>query len=148
MKRTTTIILLFCLFPSHLALGLTSIGKIANITGNVQVVRNHEVFIPVPGAALFSEDTLKTGPEGTMGILLLDDTIFALGNGSELKLDSFYFDPPNKIFSLATRMIKGTFVFISGLMGKMSPGSIKLSTPDGTVAIRGTKLAIQVNGKK
>lgn len=146
--------ILFCLLSSHFAFagdkttGDKTIGKIKNLTNDVKVLRYGKEFIPVLGTALFNKDTLKTGSNGTMGILLTDDTIFSLGPDSELNLDTFYFDLPNKKFSLAARMIKGTFIFISGLMGKISPESIELSTPDGIVAIRGTKIAIQIKGKK
>lgn len=149
MKRISIILILLYLLPSHCVFaGIKTIGKIKNVTGNVKVIRLNQHFTPVPGTALFNKDTLKTGFDGTVGILLLDDTIFSLGHDSELKLDMFRFDPHGKTYSLVTRMVKGTFIFISGLMGKISPESVELSTPDGTIAIRGTKLAIQVKEEK
>jgi len=141
------IIILLFLLPLQTVLAKQKIiGNIKNLTGDVKVVRDNLEFIPVTGTELFNKDLLKTGPGGGVGILLLDNTIFSLGHDSELKLDKFYFNPSQKTFSLVTRMVKGTFVFISGLMGKMSPESVELLTPDGSVTIRGTKLAIQVGG--
>lgn len=143
------IVILFCLLPLQtLFAGEKTIGNIKNLTGDVKVIRNSKEFLPVLGGELFNKDTLKTGSDGTVGILLLDNTIFSLGHDSELKLDIFHFDPPNKSFSLVTQMVKGTFIFISGLIGKLSPESVELLTPDGSVTIRGTKLAIQVKGDK
>lgn len=145
MKRISIIIMLLYLLPMQAAFAEQKIiGNIKNLTGDVKVVRDNLEFVPVHGTDLFNKDLLKTGPDGTVGILLLDDTIFSLGHDSELKLDKFHFDPPNKLFSMVTRLVKGSFIYISGLMGKMSPESIELQTPDGTVTIRGTKLAIQV----
>jgi hypothetical protein len=149
MKSISIIVVLLCLLlPQTLFAGQKSIGNIKNLTGEVKIIQNSKEFVPVPGTELFSKDTLKTGSDGTVGIILLDNTIFSLGHDSELKLDVFHFDPPNKSFSLVTRMIKGTFIFISGLIGKISPESVELLTPDGSVTIRGTKLAIQVKEDK
>jgi hypothetical protein len=41
-------------------------------------------------------------------------------------------------------MAKGTFVYLSGLIGKLSPDAVKLTLPDATVGVRGTKLLIDV----
>jgi len=143
--KSASIIILLCLLLSHSAFAEQKIiGNIKNFKGDVKIIRNHKELIPKVGTGLFRKDTLKTGLNGKVGIILRDDTMFSLGHDSELKLDIFRFDIKNKAFALATRMLKGTFIFISGMIGKISPESVELSTPDGTIAIRGTKLAIQV----
>lgn len=124
------------------------IGNIKNLSGDVKIIRGEEAIIPVPGTKIFQTDTIKTGTDGTTGIILLDNTSISLGNKSELKLDSFQFDPPRKKYSLVTRMLKGSFIFVSGLMSKISPESVELKTPDGSVTIRGTKVAIEVKGEE
>jgi len=44
-------------------------------------------------------------------------------------------------------MVKGTFVYLSGVIAKLSPESIKLETPVGTIAIRGTRFAAKIAGE-
>jgi hypothetical protein len=44
-------------------------------------------------------------------------------------------------------MVKGTFVYLSGVIGKLSPESIRLETPVGTIAIRGTRFAAKIAGE-
>ena len=55
--------------------------------------------------------------------------------------------PDKSKFSLLAKMIKGTFVYISGVIGKLSPESIQLETPAGVIAILGTKFAAKIAGK-
>jgi len=123
------------------------IGSIKKLKGKVEVMRNAVTFPPVIGAHLYKTDILRTGKDGSMGIVLLDDTIFSMGPNSELEINEFEFDTKNKAFALVSRMLKGTFIFISGTIAKLSPESVKLSIPDGDITIRGTKLAIQVKEK-
>ncbi len=41
-------------------------------------------------------------------------------------------------------MIKGTFAYLSGLIGKLSPDTLQLEIPEATIVVRGTKLLIEV----
>ena len=120
------------------------IGSIKTLEGTVEVMRQGSAVYPVAGTRLFVRDTINTGHDGSVGIILRDDTIFSLGPDSALDMKEFRFDPHKKDFSLVCRMLRGTFIFISGVIAKLSPESIKIETPDGTVAIRGTRLAIQI----
>jgi len=42
------------------------------------------------------------------------------------------------------KMAKGTFSYLSGLIAKLAPDSVKLLIPDATIAVRGTKLLVDV----
>jgi hypothetical protein len=145
MKTITVVIILICLLAvpaSWAAEGY--IGSIKTLEGTVEVMRQGSAVYPVAGTRLFVRDTINTGHDGSVGIILRDDTIFSLGPDSALDMKEFRFDPHKKDFSLVCRMLRGTFIFISGVIAKLSPESIKIETPDGTVAIRGTRLAIQI----
>ena len=120
------------------------IGSIKTLDGIVEVVRQGNVLHPVVGTRLSDQDTVKTGHDGSVGIILRDNTIFSLGPDSTLNMKEFRFDPQQKDFSLVCRLMRGTFIFISGMIAKLSPDSVKIETPDGTVAIRGTRLAVYI----
>jgi hypothetical protein len=42
------------------------------------------------------------------------------------------------------RMAKGTFAYLTGLIGKLAPGTIQLQLPDATIGVRGTKLLVTI----
>jgi len=139
---------LFYIFPLQVISSENkAVGNIKTLAGDVSIIREVTTVTPVPGAELFNKDVIKTGSNGTVGVRLRDDTIFTLGHDSELNLDKFYFNSSEKKYSLIMRMVKGTFVFVSGIISRLSPESVELLTPDGSIAIRGTKLAIQVKGE-
>jgi hypothetical protein len=145
MKNTAVAIFLLSLLAVPVSWANEGyIGSIKTLDGTVEVIRQGNVVHPVAGTRLSEQDILKTGRDGSVGIILRDDTIFSLGPDSTLDMQEFRFDPQKRDFSLVCRLMRGTFIFISGVIAKLSPESIKIETPDGTVAIRGTRLAIQV----
>jgi hypothetical protein len=121
-----------------------AIGQIQTLTGSATIIRGQQTIPAAVGTALYLGDLVRTGKPGAIGIVLTDDTTISLGPNSELSLTDYSFDPKQGKFSLIARMIKGTFVYLSGLIGKLAPNAIKLLIPDATISVRGTKLLIEV----
>jgi hypothetical protein len=53
-------------------------GRIKIATGSVFVVRAGATVPAQPGQVVFEADTLRTGPDGRLGIILKDDTRMSL----------------------------------------------------------------------
>lgn len=121
-----------------------SIGSINTMKGNAVIIRNGEEISARLGDSLMALDVLKTSKNSTMGIILRDNTTVSLGARSTLGLKEFVFNPKDGISSMVINMVQGKFVYISGKMGTLYPDSIKLETPVGTVAVRGTKLMAKI----
>jgi hypothetical protein len=73
-----------------------------------------------------------------------DDTFLSLGPGSDLVIDQFVYAPRQGKLSLVFRMLKGTAVYLSGLIAKLAPDSVYFVTPSASVGVRGTKFAVKV----
>ncbi|WP_294966333.1 FecR family protein [Sulfurimonas sp.] len=73
-----------------------------------------------------------------------DNSVLALGSNSLLKLEKFLFKPVEKEYDFELFLEKGSLSFESGKISNLSPEDFILKTPDGTVAIRGTKFAVKV----
>ena len=121
-----------------------TIGHIQNMTGAAFIQRDGATLPGATGAALYRGDLVRTGKPGAMGIVLTDDTTISLGSSSALSLNDYAFDPEEGKFALAIQMIKGTFSYITGQIVKLAPDTAKVQTPDATIAVRGTKLLVQV----
>ena len=147
MKITIFSLFLFVLLPvSPLLAGENPVGSVKNLQGTVTVARQGMTSPLEKGAKIYAQDLVMTGADGAVGLILLDNTIFSLGADSQLALEEVIFSPDQGRFSLLAKMIKGTFVYLSGVMGKLSPESIRLETPVGTIAIRGTRFAAKIAG--
>jgi len=87
---------------------------------------------------------LRTGKDGRVGITLSDDTQVSIGPGSEVKLDSFVYDPGAGQLALVLKFIRGTAAYVSGQIAKLAPDAVRLETPAAIVGVRGTTLGIEV----
>lgn len=135
-----------------LMLGLSSaradepavVGHIQTMKGAVAIVRATVLLPAAPGVEIRLGDTLRTGKPGAVGLVFLDNSTVSLGSGSELQVSDYAFEPRDGKFALVMRMVKGSFAYVSGLIGKLAPESIHLQLPEATIAVRGTKLLLEV----
>ncbi|MBU0967884.1 MAG: FecR domain-containing protein [Proteobacteria bacterium] len=147
MHRIVTFLLLFVLAAPWPVLAAEDFaGTVKNVQGSVLVMRQKMTLKVARGMKIYANDVISTGKDGSVGIILRDNTIFSLGPESELELKEYVFVPDQGRFTVLAKMIKGTFVYMSGLIGKLSPDSIKIETPVGTIAIRGTRFAAKIAG--
>lgn len=111
------------------------IGTVKGTKGLVSILRG-DATIPVQiYAQVLQSDTIITGADGAIGILLEDNTLLALGPMSRLALEKFQFAPAKNEYAMQVRMERGTVVYISGLLGKLAPHAVQMETPAGTISM-------------
>ncbi|HEX9190573.1 MAG TPA: FecR domain-containing protein [Candidatus Deferrimicrobiaceae bacterium] len=121
-----------------------TIGVVRNSTGTATVTRGDQPLQAVPGTRLQAGDTLSTGFDGSMGVIFRDNSTLSLGPGSTLAIRSFLYSPREGKLGLLARISSGTMAYISGLIGKLAPQSVRFDTPVATIGIRGTYFAVIV----
>jgi hypothetical protein len=120
------------------------IGTLQRVSGTAAVVRQDQILPAKAGLEIQAKDTLRTGTDGSIGVVFHDDTLLSLGPGSDLVIDEFVYAPRQGKLSLVFRMLKGTAVYLSGLIAKLAPDSVHFVTPSASVGVRGTKFAVKV----
>jgi hypothetical protein len=120
-----------------------TIGVVRNSAGWATVARGGNVLPATTGTRLHVGDTLDTGPDGSLGVILRDDSSLSLGPSSSLVLRNFLFSPSEGKFALLVRLSRGTMAYLSGLIGKLSPENARFETPVSTIGIRGTHFAVK-----
>ena len=119
-------------------------GTVKTLTGEARVERLGQVVVLTVGMPIYTDDRLLTGTKSSLGLILQDDTTLSIGPKSELWLRDYIFEPKQGHFSMVLKMLKGSFLYMSGVIGKLAPDSIRLEVPDSTIAVRGTRLLITV----
>jgi hypothetical protein len=125
----------------------SAVATIQKVSGVAFVVRQGQTYSATVGLEIWENDTLRTGPDGSMGIVFQDDTLLSLGPESVLTVDEFIFAPRQGKFSIVLRMLKGTAAYLSGLISKLAPESAHIETPTASIGIRGTKFIVKVEGE-
>jgi hypothetical protein len=121
-------------------------GSVKTVKGLASVVRQDSVIQAKSGDKIFKKDILRTGSDGSLGVIFKDDTLLSLGPNSELVIDEFLFSPAEGKLSFIARMLRGTAAYLSGIIARLSPESVRFETPVASVGIRGTKFLIKVEG--
>jgi hypothetical protein len=144
----TVAILLLTPFGEVSAADVSSmVATIQKASGTAMVARQGRSLAASTGLEILEGDTLRTGPDGSIGVTFRDDTVLSLGPESVLVVDEFVFAPRQGKFSIVLRMLKGTAGYLSGLISKLAPGSAHFETPTASIGIRGTRFVVRVDGQ-
>ncbi|MEO9091498.1 MAG: FecR family protein [Rhodanobacter sp.] len=121
------------------------VALIKSVNGDVQVTRDHQAFKGSSGTVLKVSDRVVTASGATAAIVFRDGTLLTLGSGADILVRDYVFEPKESKFSFALYLAKGSAIYESGKIGKLSPQSVKVETPNATVGVRGTRFLIEAN---
>ncbi|MGD8808427.1 MAG: DUF4114 domain-containing protein [Gammaproteobacteria bacterium] len=116
------------------------IGQVSEMSGGVFAVRADGTRVELgTGDPLYQGDVVETGgDDSAVRILLIDQTTFAIGPDARLALDEMTFNPQDHSGEVSFTMLKGVFIFTSGLVAKKDPSHMTVNTPVALIGIRGT----------
>ena len=121
-----------------------AVANVKTVSGAATVRRGQNVLTPVPGEALFVGDILLTGPDGGLGVTFIDGTRLSLGPGAEAKVAAYAFEPLDKRYAFDVYLAKGSGAYTSGKLSRLAPESVRFTTPQATVGVRGTRFLVEV----
>jgi hypothetical protein len=118
------------------------IGQVKVVKGQVTVDRAGQSMPGQVGTRLEAADVLKTGPDGSVGITMRDNSLLSAGPNSILSLARFEFDPTTSQGRFDADLQRGTLAVISGRIAKQSPQSMSVRTPSALLGVRGTQFVV------
>lgn len=122
------------------------VASIKAVKGDAKVIRNRKPDDLKAGDRVYRNDRLRTGADGSLSLIFKDDTMVSIGPASEVVVKDFLFSPAQGKLSFVTRLLKGTAAYVSGMIGKLSPESVRFETPVATIGVRGTTFAVSIEG--
>jgi hypothetical protein len=112
-----------------------SVGNFTEIKGNVKVLRNNKYLKANINIPLEINDSVITYDNSKAKVVFKDNTIITLGQNSVFKIKDYFFSKkPKARFAF----LKGTFLSVTGKIGKIAPNRFKLETKNASIGIRGT----------
>jgi len=123
-------------------------GHIKVSRGAVQVERAGQKTSAAVGAVVQAGDVVTTGPDGSVGITFLDNSLLSAGPNSVLAIDRFAFDSTTYQGSFESSLRKGTLAVVSGKLAKQSPDAMKVKTPAAVLGVRGTEFLVRTGDPK
>jgi hypothetical protein len=147
LRRSVGVLALLCAAASPaMAQEQSAAGRIKVVSGSAFILRGTETIPAKAGELVYAADGLRTGDAGSVGITLKDDTRLALGPNSEVRLERYVYAPGNGGLGMVLKFVRGVAAYVSGRMARLAPDSIRLETPAAIVGVRGTSVAIRVEG--
>lgn len=125
------------------------VGVSAAVRGDVQLIPPGEAGRQAKsGSPVNFLETVLSGKDSGLQVLLLDETTFTLGPDSEITIDDMVYDPAGQDSRLIVTVAQGAFRYLSGEIAKQNPEKVTIITPMGNIGIRGTNLfAIETGGQ-
>lgn len=120
------------------------VGFIKESVGDVKVKRSDDYVAMKAKDRLQVGDVLITGKSSHVGVIFDDGSTISLDEGSYLLIDDFVFKPIEEIYKFNLQLDKGSALFESGKIGKISPESFEFKIPEGVIGVRGTKFLVKV----
>ena len=121
------------------------VGQIKVATGQVFVDRKGQSLPGRVGLVLETDDVLRTGADGSVGITMRDNSLLSAGPNSILSLERFEFDPTTSEGRFDARLRRGTLAVVSGRIAKKSPQAMTVRTPSAVLGVRGTEFVVAVD---
>ena len=120
----------------------SSDGRILSFDGDVRV--NGELI--TTDTQLNREDTITTGADASVRIVLSDNSVLDLDGGSEILISDYSFNPtePEENTSKVD-ILAGTLRYVSGRIAKDDPENVSFTAGSSTIGVRGTYISISVD---
>lgn len=123
---------------------LSPIGYVKTLTGEATVTTKGNIAIAKVGTPIYQTSVLNTRAQSGLGITLKDATIISLGPETEFAIDEYVYEPAKNKLKFDGRITKGSLNYVSGIIAKLQPDVVKITTPTGIIGVRGTKFVAKV----
>ena len=120
------------------------VGRVKTVKGTVHIEREGRQGPVQVGDGVRQADILVTGPDGTVGVTLADDTLLSAGPNSVLAVERFVYDNV-KPGVLEAALTKGTLAVVSGRIAKQAPDAMRIKTPAAILGVRGTEFVVRAS---
>ena len=115
------------------------IGFIKTAQADARIVVAGKSMSAEPGMAVQTGYLLKTGAQGSIGLTLRDNTMLSIGPNTEIVVDEYVYAPGKGDLKLWATLTKGTLQYVSGIIAKLKPEAVVMTTPVGIIGVRGTR---------
>ena len=91
-------------------------------------------------APIALDDVIETASDGRALIQFIDGTELIISANTKMTVDEFVYDPDNSANNKADySILRGTFLYTSGLIAKRPNPDVTVNTAYGSIGIRGTQ---------
>ena len=135
-SRFGFLVILLCLLSTSYTVSAfaDAVGKVTRVQKQAQVGSRTAIV----GTTVNLNDRLRTGPGARLQVTFVDGTNLTLGENATVVVDRYVYDPSKSRGQMLLRSTTGAIRFTTGKLGEMHNKDVKVATPYGALAVRGT----------
>lgn len=146
LRKMFQLLLFICFALSQPAYAANSAGEVVIIKGLAWAQLTNEAVRKLEkGSFIYQSDVIKTEKGSTVQLLFNDQTKFFLGAETEMSVDKFNNQGSAEERGFISRVVKGTFRFVTGLIAHDNPEAMQINTPVAAIGIRGTHVVAEAD---
>jgi hypothetical protein len=143
MRFTVSVFLLLVPLVLGSVSAWASVGRILSFEGDVQI-NGQQV---TSDTVLNLDDTVVTGPDASVQIVLSDNSVLDLDGDSQIDINDYSFNATESEANTSQiSVLAGTLRYVSGKIAKDDPTNVSFTAGTSTIGVRGTYISISVCG--
>lgn len=120
------------------------VGYVKVVTGEATVTTTGATTKAEVGTPVYQGSTLKTGSKSSLGVTFKDETVMSFGADTVFTVDEYLYAPAQGKLKFSSKLAKGTLNYVSGVIAKLQPDAVNVTTPTGVIGARGTHFLLKV----
>ncbi len=120
-------------------------GTVKILEGRVWIRNPQGDRLLKAGDLVFPQDTLVADGSGSASVALRDGTVLVVNNNSQLQLRQFTFDSTTQEGGMAVHLLQGSMRMLTGLIAKINPNAVQVTTQTVNVGVRGTDFIVDIS---
>lgn len=142
MFKSFLIVCLFMVSQANAADG--PIGYVKTVTGDASITLEGNKTKAEIGSPVHAGSVLQTGNKSSMGVTFKDETLMSFGADTVFTVEEYLYAPAQGKLKLSSKLVKGSLNYVSGVIAKLQPEAVTVSTPSGIIGVRGTQFLLKV----
>jgi hypothetical protein len=120
------------------------IGYVKTLVGEASITTAGTKVKADVGTPVYQGSLLQTGSKSSMGVTFKDETVMSFGADTTFSIDEYLYAPAQGKLRLGSKLTKGSLNYVSGVIAKLKPDAVSISTPSGVIGVRGTQFLVKV----
>ena len=129
------VVLLICMSVVNSPASAAPVGTVTRVQSQAQI----GAAAATVGAPVNMNDQLLTGANARLQVTFRDGTVLTLGENAKVVVDRYVYNPEQSTGDLALNATRGAIRLATGKLHQMRDRDVKVSTPYGALAVRGTE---------
>lgn len=118
------------------------VATLKGVSGDISVARKDATLDAEAGTKLFISDRIVSGADSSAGLVFKDGTVVTIGPSADIQVRDYTFEPKREKYDFFIYLARGAAIYTSGMLGKLSPETVKVATPVATIGVRGTRFIV------